>query len=216
MMDTLKSQWLRIVVHLGAWIPAAVIVRDALTNQLNADPIRDITLRTGKTALVLLVLSLACTPANTVFGFRPALKVRRALGLYAFFYVLVHLTMFIAVDYGFDIGLLQGAILEKPYALVGAAAFLLLLPLAITSTRGWMRRLGQRWMTIHRLVYLAALLVIVHFVWLVKLDSREPLTYGAIVVFLLALRWRWIRHWISRLRNKPGLFFAPKTSRLPQ
>ena len=210
MIAALISQWLRVVVHLGVWLPFAGIVRDALTNRLNAEPIRDIILRTGNAALVLLVLSLACTPINTVFGFKSALKVRRALGLYAFFYAVAHATMFIAVDYGLDIDLLKEAILEKPYALVGATAFLLLTPIALTSTKGWMRRLGQRWTTLHRFVYLAALLVIVHFVWLVKLDVREPLTYGAIVVFLLVLRLRWIRQWISRLRSR--LFF----SRLPQ
>ncbi|MBM3129410.1 MAG: sulfoxide reductase heme-binding subunit YedZ [Chloroflexi bacterium] len=200
MLHALRTQWLRVVVHIGAWIPFAVIVWDALTNQLGAEPIRETILRTGKTALILLVLSLACTPANTLFGFKSALKVRRALGLYAFFYALAHATMFIGVDYGFDLALLQGALLERPYALVGAAAFLILLPLALTSTKGWMKRLGRRWTMLHRGVYLAALLVIAHFVWLVKLDVREPLTYGAIVLLLLALRIRLIREGVVRLR----------------
>ncbi|MCI0475510.1 MAG: ferric reductase-like transmembrane domain-containing protein, partial [Anaerolineales bacterium] len=130
MIHALKTQWLRIVVHIGAWIPFAVIAWDALMNQLGAEPIREIILWTGKTALILLALSLACTPANTLLGFKSALKVRRALGLYAFFYALAHATMFIGVDYGFDFALLQGAILERPYALVGASAFLILVPLA--------------------------------------------------------------------------------------
>jgi sulfoxide reductase heme-binding subunit YedZ len=216
MIDRLKAQWLRIVVHIGAWIPFAVIVWDVLTHQLNADPIRDIILRTGKTALVLLVLSLACTPANILFGFRSALKVRRTLGLYAFFYALVHAVMFVGVDYGFDLALLQGAVLERPYALVGAAAFLILLPLAITSTKGWMRRLGRLWTTLHRWVYLAALLVVAHFVWLVKLDVREPLTYGAIVVLLLVLRVRLVREWIACLRSRPSVPHLRNATRLPQ
>ena len=216
MISRLKAQWLRIVVHIGAWIPFAVIVWDALTNHLNADPIRDIILRTGKTALILLVLSLACTPANTLFGFRSALKVRRALGLYAFFYALAHASMFIGVDYGFDLALLQGAILERPYALIGAAAFLILVPLAITSTKGWMKRLGRLWTMLHRWVYLAALLVVAHFVWLVKLDVREPLTYGAIVVLLLVLRVRVVREWIAHLRSRPSLPLVKNVTRLPQ
>ena len=99
MLRTLKSNWLRLVVHIGAWIPFAVILWDALANQLGAEPIREIIFRTGKTALILLVLSLACTPANTLFGFRSALKVRRALGLYAFCYALGHAAVFIGVDY---------------------------------------------------------------------------------------------------------------------
>jgi sulfoxide reductase heme-binding subunit YedZ len=216
MMRILKAHWLRIVVHVGAWIPFAVIVWDALTNQLGAEPIREIILQTGKSALILLVLSLACTPANTLFGFKSAFKVRRALGLYAFFYALAHATMFIGVDYGFDFALLQGALLERPYALVGASAFLILLALAFTSTKGWMKRLGKRWTTLHRGVYLAALLVIAHFVWLVKLDVREPLTYGAIVILLLALRVRVVREQIARVRSKPGLPFVKKTTRLLQ
>jgi sulfoxide reductase heme-binding subunit YedZ len=205
MLRTLKSNWLRLVVHIGAWIPFAVILWDALANQLGAEPIREIIFRTGKTALILLVLSLACTPANTLFGFRSALKVRRALGLYAFCYALGHAAVFIGVDYGFGLTLLQGAILERPYALVGAAAFLILLPLALTSTQGWMKRLGKRWTILHRWVYLAAVLVIVHFVWLVKLDVREPLTYGAVVVLLLALRVHGVHELVTRFRSKPSL-----------
>ena len=216
MIRTLKAQWLRIAVHVGAWIPFGVMVWDALTNQLNAEPIRDITFRTGKTALVLLMLSLACTPANALFGFRSALKVRRTLGLYAFFYALAHAIMFVGVDYAFDLALLKEAILEKPYALVGASAFLILSALALTSTKGWMKRLGNRWTPLHRWVYLAALLVIVHFVWLVKLDVREPLTYGAIVVLLLLLRVRPIREWIRRLRSRIRLPLVKNVTRLPQ
>jgi len=216
MIHALRTQWLRVVVHVGAWIPFAAIVWDAWMNQLGAEPIREIIFRTGKAALILLTLSLACTPVITILGCKSALKARRALGLYAFFYALAHATMFVGVDYGFDLALLQGAILERPYALVGASAFLILLPLALTSTKGWMKRLGQRWTMLHRGVYLAALLVIVHYVWLVKLDVREPLTYGAIVVLLLALRVRVVRELVARFRSKPSLPLIKRTTRLPR
>jgi sulfoxide reductase heme-binding subunit YedZ len=167
--------------------------------------------------LILLVLSLACTPVNSLFGFKPALKVRRALGLYAFLYAAIHLSVFVGLDYGFDPALLQDALLEKRYALVGFAAFLILLPLAITSTRGWMRRLGQTWKKLHQSVYLAALFVIIHFVWLVKADIREPLMYGAVVVALLAFRIPRVRQWVSRIRNQPRSSFITKNvKRLPQ
>jgi sulfoxide reductase heme-binding subunit YedZ len=209
MMGKFKKNWLRVSVHLGAWIPLAVIIFDAFTNQLGPEPIRAIILSTGKAALTLLILSLACTPANTLLGFRQALTVRRALGLYAFMYASFHLTMFVGVDYAFDLRLLYGAIFERPYALVGFAAFLILLPIAITSTKGWMKRLGRRWAQLHRGVYIAAMLVIVHFVWLVKLDVREPLTYGAIVAALLMLRLPPIRQIISRLRNRSKMTTAP-------
>jgi methionine sulfoxide reductase heme-binding subunit len=201
-MKTLGTRLLRIVTHVGVWIPLAVIIADALMNHLGAEPIREIILRTGKTALILLMLSLACTPINSLLGFRPALTVRRALGLYAFMYATLHFLMFVVVDYGLDWSLLGEAIFEKPYALVGFAAFVILLPIAITSTKGWMKRLGQAWRKLHRWVYLAVLLVIVHFVWLVKLDVREPLAYGAIVVALLVMRLAPVRQIVARVRNR--------------
>lgn len=210
-MLTWQTRGLRIAVHFSAWIPLLVIVMDAWFNRLGIEPIREVILRTGKTALVLLVLSLACTPLNTVLGFRPALQVRRALGVYAFLYAALHLTMFVGVDYGFDVTLLQEALFEKPYALVGLAAFSILLPLALTSTKGWMKRLGQTWKKLHRGVYLAALLVIVHFVWLVKLDVREPLAYGALVLVLLLVRWSPIRQLIARARNRPRKTIAAES-----
>ena len=123
-----------------------------------------------------------------MLGIKQALPLRRPLGLYAFFYVCLHLLIFVGVDYGLDWQLIKEAIVEKRYVLVGFTAFLLLLPLAITSTKGWQRRLGKRWKKLHRLVYLAAPLAVIHFVWLVKADIREPLLYGAAVAALLLLR----------------------------
>ena len=188
---------IQLLAHLAGLFPFAWLVYDLLTGNLTVNPIQAVTLRTGKAALVFLILSLACTPLNTVFGFRWALKVRRALGLYAFFYASLHLLIFIGLDYGFDLVLLREAIFEKRYALVGLAAFLLLLPLAITSTRGWMKRLGQRWTGLHRLVYLAGSLVIVHYIWLVKSDIRIPLLYGLAFVILLILRLPPIRRFFA-------------------
>lgn len=186
-------------VHLASLAPLAALIWDGLHDQLTANPIQAMTFRTGKTALVLLALSLACTPLSAVFGLRQAAKWRRPLGLYAFLYASLHFLIFLGLDYGLDFVLLREAIFEKRYALVGFAAFLLLLPLAITSTRGWMRRLGKRWKRLHRAVYLAGILVIVHYVWLVKADRREPLLWGAIVLFLLSLRLPAVRRRISDL-----------------
>jgi sulfoxide reductase heme-binding subunit YedZ len=179
--------WLQIVTHLGALAPLAVMIWDGFHNGLTYNPIQSLTFRTGKTALVLLVLSLACTPLNSVFGFRQAIKLRRPLGVYAFFYALGHFCIFL-FDYMFDPQLLFDAVFLKRYALVGFAAFLILLPLALTSTKGWQRRLGKNWRRLHNLVYVAACLVIIHFVWLVKADIRQPLAFGAVVAALLALR----------------------------
>ena len=197
----LKENWLRLVTHLGALTPLALLAWDYWGGRMSVNPIQDITLRTGKAALVLLVLSLACTPINSVFGYRPVLRVRRALGLYAFMYVGLHLFIFVGLDYGFDLLLFREAILEKRYALVGFAAFLILLPLALTSTKGWMRRLGKLWKRLHRAVYVAALLAVLHFVWLVKSDIREPLLFGAVVLVLLLLRISPIRRSVSHVRS---------------
>ena len=191
-MKKLKH-WPAILTHVAALTPLAVMVWGYARGQLSANPIREITLRTGKAALVLLVLSLAVTPIHVLFGIRPVQKLRRPLGLYAFLYASLHGLTFVGLDYGFNLGLLLQEVLQKRFVQAGILAFLLLLPLAITSTRGWMRRLGKNWKRLHRLVYLAALAVVVHFVWLAKGDVREPLAYGAVVVALLIVRFPPIR-----------------------
>ena len=202
LMKSLKSGWLLIVTHLGALAPLALLIWDFSRDQLTVNPIQEMTFRTGKTALVLLVLSLAVTPVNTIFGWRQVIPLRKWLGLYAFLYVSLHFLIFVWLDYGLDLALLYEAIFEKRYALVGFAAFLLLIPLAITSTKGWMKRLGKNWKRLHRVVYLIAVLAVVHYVWLVKSDIREPLLYGVGVAALLGLRLPPVRRLISRFRSR--------------
>jgi sulfoxide reductase heme-binding subunit YedZ len=199
-------QWL---THLGSLAPLVVLLWLYFTDGLTVNPIQDITFRTGKAALVLLVLSLVCTPLNTFFGWREAIKLRRPLGVYAFLYVCLHFLTFVGLDYGFDLELLQGAIFEKRFALVGFAAFLILLPLAITSTKGWQKRLGKAWKTLHKGVYLAAPLAVIHYVWLVKSDVREPLAYGAVVAVLLLVRLPWVK----RLFKGAGRTLVPPSQR---
>ena len=187
LMRKLKAHWLQILTHVVALLPLALLAWDYWQGQFSIDPVKEITTRTGKTALILLILSLACTPINTLFGFKQVMRVRRALGLYAFMYASLHFLTFIGLDYGFDFDLIGQGILDQRYVLVGFAAGLLLLALAITSTRDWQKRLGKNWKRLHRLVYLASILAIVHFTWLVK-DNREPLRYGAVVALLLTVR----------------------------
>ena len=213
-MHTLRKHWLRIVTHIGAWIPFAQLLWDARIDNLTFNPIQEITYRTGKSALIMLMLSLGCTPLNTVFGLKQVLPLRRPLGLYAFAYAALHLGIFVYLDYGLDPELIREAIVEKRYVLVGFTAFLLLVPLAITSTRGSMRRLGKRWKQLHRLVYLAAPLVILHYVWLVKADVRKPLAYGAVVALLLLLRTPAVRRRITRFRQQAA-GAKPSTRRSP-
>lgn len=201
-MRKFNTSRLLILVHIGALIPLALLVWDFAWGQLSVNPIEEIQLRTGKYALVLLVLSLACTPINIIFGTKWVLPLRRLLGLYAFGYACLHFLNFVGLDYGFDFALIREDILEKRYALAGFAAFLSLLLLAVTSTRGWMKRLGKNWERLHWLVYLAGLLAVTHFVWQTKADLREPLIYGAVVVLLLIVRLPQVRKVLSGFRSR--------------
>ncbi|MEK7439504.1 MAG: protein-methionine-sulfoxide reductase heme-binding subunit MsrQ [Chloroflexota bacterium] len=189
----------QLLVHLASLSQFALLVFDFFTDNLTVNPIQYVTQKTGKAALTLLCLSLACTPAVTL-GFKSAAKVRRPLGVYACLYASFHFLTFVGLDYGFDLGLIYEAIFKKPYALVGFSAFLILLPMALTSTQGWMKRLGKKWKGLHRWVYLTGILVVIHYLWLVKSDIREPLIYGAIVVFLLLMRISRVRAWASRFQ----------------
>ena len=208
-----RFQW---IVHISAILPLVSLIFDGVTGNLTANPIQYLTVRTGKFALVMLILSLACTPINTLFGFRQVLKVRRPLGLYAFFYASLHFLIFVGLDYTFNLTLIEEAIFEKRFAVVGFTAFLILLPLAITSTREWMKRLGKNWTRLHKFIYLAGILVIVHYVWLVKSDIRIPLLYGAIVAVLLIARIRVIRKALSHFRQiRVSSLLAKISSRIP-
>ena len=201
-MNLPKFTKLQLFVHLAALLPLALLIWDVTQGNLSVNPIQDITFRTGKTALILLVLTLAVTPVNTILGFRQAIKVRRALGLYAFLYASIHFFIFIGLDYGFNLRLLWFELVEKRYVLVGTTALLILIPLAITSTKGWQRRLGRTWKMLHKWVYLAGILVIIHYTWVQKSDIREPLVWGGIVVLLLVLRIPVVRRAIVRFRKR--------------
>jgi sulfoxide reductase heme-binding subunit YedZ len=198
---------LLIATHIAGWLPLIILMIAWSTGNLTFNPVQAATIRTGRTAIIFLVLSLAITPINTVFAWRQLIPLRRWLGLYSFLYASVHVSIFTGVDYGFDLALLQEAILEKPYALVGAITFLILLSLALTSTRGWMRRLKKNWKRLHRLVYMAGPLATVHYAWAQKADIRIPIAVGIFILILLALRVRPIRGWASQWR------YLPRTTR---
>lgn len=187
LMRWLGRNGLRLLVHLGASAPAAALAWKYWQGGFFVDAAKEITVTTGNTALILLVLTLACTPVNTLLGFRSVLGLRRTLGLYSFGYAALHFATFVGLDYAFDWDLIVEAALFQRFTLVGLAAGLILLALAATSTQWWMKRLGKSWKRFQRLVYVAGVLVVVHFLWAVK-DPREPLTYGGIVIALLALR----------------------------
>ncbi len=187
-MSKQSMQRLLHLVHPLALLPLALLLWDMFLGAGLVNPIQEATLRTGLSALVLLLLSLACTPVNLLLRWKWVMSLRRPLGLYAFLYASLHLLIFAVIDYGLDWSLMLPDIADKRYVVVGFAAFMLLLPLAITSTKGWQRRLGKHWKALHRLVYAAAALAILHFVWLVKSDIRLPLAYAAILIVLLIVR----------------------------
>ncbi len=192
---------LRWLTHGGALFPLALLGWHFYANQLGADPIREITLRTGKMGLILLILSLAVTPVNILTGWKQVLPLRRPLGLYAFLYVSLHLFTFLYLDYGLRWGLIQEAIFEKRYALVGLASFLILLPLALTSTKWAMRKLGKNWKRLHKWVYGAGVLAVIHFFWLVKNVYTEPIFFAVVLALLLAVRVPQIKQGVIRLRR---------------
>ncbi len=187
-MAWFKNNWRLVITHVGAMLPMVTIVRDWFIGDLTANPIQAAILRTGKPALVLLVLLLACTPLNTFFGWNWVMPLRKWLGIYSSFYTGVHFLVFAGLDYRFDLSLLNEAIFSKRYALAGFIAGIFLIPLALTSTEGWRRRLGKRWNQLHKLVYAAAVLSGLHYIWLVKSDLREPLLYCVIILLLLIIR----------------------------
>lgn len=185
----------RHLVHPLSLFPLLWLIWDGFSGRLSVNPIQDLTLRTGEAALILLVACLACTPLNLLTGWKWPLGLRKPLGLYSFLYVVLHLLIFVALDYGLDLGLIGAAVVEKRYVLAGFAAFLLLLPLALTSTRGAQRLLKRNWKPLHRLIYPAAILAVLHFLWLSKV-WREPAIYVVIVLVLLTVRLPVVRRWL--------------------
>jgi methionine sulfoxide reductase heme-binding subunit len=155
---------------------------------LGADPVKKLEHECGKTALQLLLLTLAVTPLRNLLGLPQLLRLRRMLGLFAFFYVVVHFSVYLVLDLELDFATLGADIAKRPYITIGFTGLLLLIPLAVTSTSAMARRLGRRWQTLHRLVYVVAVLGVWHFYWQVKRDVREPLLYAAILALLLLYR----------------------------
>jgi sulfoxide reductase heme-binding subunit YedZ len=200
---------LQIAVHVYAWSGLIHILYLFLTGHISANPIQDLEQRTGRHAITLLVMSLACTPLNNLFGWRELIKRRRALGLYAFMYATIHVTIFIDLDYGLAWSLIIQTILQKPYIVVGVISFLMLIPLAFTSFDIWKRRLKKNWKRIHQTIYLIAPLVILHYAWgkkgdffALRGDIIRPLIYGIIVVILLIFRIPPVRRALASLRDR--------------
>ena len=182
---------LRRVIFAAALVPAAALVYGAYTDNLTANPIEYITHTTGTTALTFLIITLTVTPLRRLTGRNEIIRLRRMLGLFAFFYACLHLSTWVILDWFFDVASMAADVVERPFITLGMTTFLLLLPLAITSTAGMIRRLGKRWQQLHRLVYVAAITATIHFWWVVKADFREPRLWALALSVLLGFRAWW-------------------------
>ena len=181
-------KYLKPLVFIVCLVPAAWIAWAVLTNHLGVNPIREAEIQTGLWTLRFLAISLTVTPARRLTGWNILAKYRRMLGLFTFFYACVHLSLWF-VDWWFDWPAMWDEIVKHKYILIGMTTFLLLVPLAITSTNGWVRRLGgKRWARLHRLVYVAAVTGTIHYLWAVKKDTFFPLVYLATFALLLGYR----------------------------
>jgi sulfoxide reductase heme-binding subunit YedZ len=189
-------------VVVALLLPLANIGWDAFTDGLGANPIEAVQNRLGFWAITLLALSLVPTPAKDLLGVGWLQRLRRVLGVTAFAYALLHFTFYVGVDKFFDWRTISTDLTKRPFIMVGFAALLCLTPLAVTSTDGWVKRLGfKTWKRIHRLAYLAAALAVVHFVWRVKADLRRPLLFAAIFLVLLGVR---LPGWVREARRRAG------------
>ena len=191
---------LKAAVFLLCLVPLGKLALEAFGlagMSLGANPIEELLHRCGKGGLNFLLITLAITPLRRITGWGWLIRFRRMLGLYAFFYILLHFVVYAVLDQGLALNYIVEDIIERPYITLGILALLMLIPLAVTSTNGWMRRLGKRWQKLHKLVYVIAILAVWHFYWQVKQDILEPLIYAGILVLLFA-----IRGWYRRQARK--------------
>lgn len=181
-------RYLKPLIFVACLLPLALMVWDGFHDALGANPIETLSHRTGDWTLRFLLLTLSMTPLRRWLGWAGALRLRRMLGLFTFFYACLHFLTWLVLDQFFDWEEILKDIAKRPYITLGFLAFLLLIPLAITSTRGMMRRLGRRWGQLHRLVYPIAILGVAHYWWLVKADNLQPVLYALVLSLLFALR----------------------------
>ncbi|MCU1235785.1 MAG: Ferric reductase domain protein transrane component, N-terminal domain [Candidatus Solibacter sp.] len=185
----LRNRWTKVLVFVASLAPLMWVGWRAYNQNLTANPIEYITHFTGDWTIRFLVFTLAVTPLRKLLGLPDLIRFRRMIGLFAFFYGTLHFTTYLWLDKFFDVAEIWKDVYKRPYITAGFVAFLAMLPLAITSTTGWIRRLGgKRWQALHRLVYLSAIAGVIHYYWLVKSDIRLPAMYGAFVGILLAYR----------------------------
>lgn len=198
------STWVRRVgkpvVFVACLVPFSLLVTDLFQGRLGANPIEEITHRTGDWILIFLFITLGITPLRRLTGWGVLIRFRRMLGLFAFFYAVAHFSTYVVFDHFFDLASIIEDIAVRPYVTVGFTSLVLLVPLAVTSTKGWVKRLGgRRWKRLHQLIYVSAVGGVLHYLWLVKADTRRPIVFGLVLVALLATRL-----WSPKKRRRPA------------
>jgi sulfoxide reductase heme-binding subunit YedZ len=197
-------RYLKVAVFLACLVPLGLLGWDAYTQNLGANPIEKITHTTGDWTLRFLLITLSITPTRKLLGMPALIKFRRMFGLYAFFYGSLHFLTYIWLDKFFNLHEMLADVAKRKFITVGFTALVLLIPLAVTSTAGWIRRLGgKRWQMLHRLIYITAICGVIHYLWLVKADIRKPLEYAAILTVLLSYR---VVVWIMpKIKKRDGV-----------
>jgi sulfoxide reductase heme-binding subunit YedZ len=185
----MRRGWIKVLVFLLSLVPLGYLGWRAWSQDLTANPIEYITHFTGDWTIRFLVFTLAVTPLRRVFNLPDLIRFRRMIGLFAFFYGFLHFSTYLGVDKFFDFHEIWGDIAKRPYITVGFTGFILMIPLAVTSTAGWIRRIGgKQWQRLHHLVYVSAIAGVFHYYWLVKSDIRQPVLYAMLVAVLLGFR----------------------------
>lgn len=211
MRALLVSKWTKVVVFLICLIPFASLLWRFIKGNLGINPVETLQHGTGDWTIRFIVFTLCITPFRKLFQLPDLIRFRRMLGLFAFFYVCLHFLTYLGPDQSFDVSGMWKDVAKRPFITVGFAAFVSLIPLAITSTAGWIRRIGgKRWQMLHRLIYFAAVCGVVHYYWLVKSDVRKPLFYGALVGILLL--WRVVDWFFKRRSQAPARVTASSVS----
>jgi len=182
----------KICVFLLCLTPFAWLVCRSLTGRLGINPVEDLELTTGIWALRFLVLTLAITPLRRLTGWNRLIQYRRMLGLFTFFYVCTHFAIYVGIDQFFAFDLILKDVVKRPFITMGFTAFVLMIPLALTSTKGWIRRLGRRWQLLHRLIYISGVCAAIHYLWKVKVMIGSPVYYAAVIGLLLTFRVFWL------------------------
>jgi methionine sulfoxide reductase heme-binding subunit len=181
----------KVLVFIACLGPLVWLLIRTLTGRLGINPVEDLELTTGIWALRFLVITLAVTPVRRITSWNRVIQYRRMFGLFTFFYVCVHFAIYIGIDQFFAFGSILKDVAKRPFITMGFTAFVLMIPLALTSTKGWIRRLGRRWQVLHRLIYVSAVCAAIHYLWKVKVMIGSPVYYAMVIGLLLGFRILW-------------------------